>query len=672
MLRMRTLMAFAACYTRCSAFMTANKGVIPRAGTALRLSKPTCTPQGKAGVRRGLAVRGGGGSLDAVAQTTDATGEATETVEASPVVPALISWMEAEGVDAFIIPSDDPHLSEYSAECFNRRAFVTGFTGSAGTAVVLKDESFLWTDGRYHLQAEQQLGEGWTLMKAGKPSVPTINSFLAERLPKESRVGIDPFVHSVAFVNGLKKELSAAGIAVAPIDHAGDANPVDAIWGGSRPEPPQEPVRVHPAQFAGETVQAKLEKVRENMAKEGADVFVSCMLDEVAYLLNIRGNDVAHCPVAMAYALVTPEGASLFIDRGKLSPNVEEEIKASLRQNVHSYEEALGVVRALAEQGKRVWIDPDRVTYAFANVVPEDSLVSKPSPISLAKGVKNQAELEGMRAAHVRDGVAMVLALSRLERDVAAGQTISEVDVDLRTTASRAQQDKFVDLSFPTIAGEGTNGAIIHYGAEAGSCRIVGKSSILLLDSGAQYEDGTTDVTRTMHFGEPTAEQKEAYTRVLQGHIGLATATFPDGTPGFMIDSFARRHLWDAGLDYQHGTGHGVGAALNVHEGPHSISSRTANPTPLEPGMIVSNEPGYYKGGEGGFGIRIENLLEIVDSGISNEALGRRFYRFEPLTLIPMQKKLLDQSLLSPKELDWLDDYHHRVSAVPVPQVPSP
>ncbi|CAM9865217.1 unnamed protein product [Ectocarpus sp. 13 AM-2016] len=277
----------------------------------------------------------------------------------------------------------------------------------------------------------------------------------------------------------------------------------------------------------------------------------------------------------------------------------------------------------------------------------------------MAKGIKNAPELEGMRAAHVRDGVAMVLALSRLERDVAAGQVITEVDVDQRATTARSQQDKFVDLSFPTIAGENSNGAIIHYSATPDSCHTVGRESMLLLDSGAQYEDGTTDVTRTMHFGEPTAEQKEAYTRVLQGHIGLATAQFPDGTPGFMIDAFARRHLWDAGLDYQHGTGHGVGAALNVHEGPHSISSRTANTTPLEPGMIVSNEPGYYK--PGSFGVRIENLLEIVDSGVYNETLGRRFYSFAPLTFIPMQKKLLDQTLLTSKELDWLDEYHELV-----------
>ncbi|CAM9439846.1 unnamed protein product, partial [Hapterophycus canaliculatus] len=384
------------------------------------------------------------------------------------------------------------------------------------------------------------------------------------------------------------------------------------------------------------------------------------LIAQVAYILNIRGNDVAHSPVAIAYLVVTDDGAKVFIDLAKVSGDVKAEMEAS-GVEVRGYEEALQAVRELANEEKRVWIDPDRVNYAFANVVPKDRLVAKPSPVAFAKGVKNDLELEGMRAAHVRDGVAMVVALSQLERDVSAGHTITEVDVDKRITAARAQQEKFMDLSFPTIAGENSNGAIIHYSAEPSSCHTVGRQSMLLLDSGAQYEDGTTDVTRTMHFGEPTAEQREAYTRVLQGHIGLATATFPDGTPGFMIDAFARRHLWEAGLDYQHGTGHGVGAALNVHEGPHSISSRTANTTPLEPGMIVSNEPGYYK--PGSFGVRIENLLEIVDSGMSNETLGRRFFSFAPLTFIPIQKKLLDLTLLSPKELDWLDRYHEMVWA---------
>ncbi|CAM9423954.1 unnamed protein product [Sphacelaria rigidula] len=608
--------------------------------------------------RKCVTIRGGGGPV----QTTAGLGASTAGLsEASSVMLSIVSWMEEKGLDAFIVPSDDPHLSEYSAQCFNRRAFVSGFTGSAGTAVILKDEALLWTDGRYHLQAEQQLGAGWTLMKAGKPSVPTIKAFLAERLPPSSRVGIDPFVHSAAFIRDLEEEFKAANILLAPLEHTGNGNPVDAVWGAERPAPPQGPVRVHPLKFAGETIKAKIEKVRESMSKEQADALVCCMLDEVAYLLNIRGDDVAHCPVVMAYALVTSEGStSLFIDRSKLSPAVAAELKAS-NVEVHAYDDALGAVQRLAEQGKRVWIDPDRVNYAFANVMPRERVVSKPSPIQAAKGVKNAAELEGMRAAHVRDGVAMVHALSRLERDVAEGLTVSEVDVDHRITASRAKQDKFLDRSFPTIAGEGQNGAIIHYSADSHTCNVVGQSSMLLLDSGAQYEDGTTDVTRTMHFGEPTSEQKEAYTRVLQGHIGLATATFPDGTPGFMIDAFARRSLWEAGLDYQHGTGHGVGAALNVHEGPQSISSRTANTTPLQPGMVVSNEPGYYKGGEGGFGIRIENLLEIVDTGIMNEVLGRSFYRFEPLTLIPMQKKLVDFALLSTKERQWLDSYHRTV-----------
>ncbi|CAN0368130.1 unnamed protein product [Pylaiella littoralis] len=658
--RIHSIMALVACYTRCSGLINLNK---VSSSLSRRLPQYTCRSQGAAfalSSRRCLGVRAGASGnrpLYSAAQASDTLTGNTASEE-EPVVANLQAWMQKENLDCFIVPSDDPHLSEYASECFNRRAFVSGFTGSAGTAVILKDEALLWTDGRYHLQAHQQLGEGWTLMKAGKPSVPSPAEFLAKRLPKKSRVGIDPFVHSASSVEVLQTELSAAEITIAAIDHEGDQNPVDVIWGSKRPAPPQFPVRIHKMAYAGEAVQDKLAKIRQSMLDAGADVFVSGLLDEVAYILNIRGNDVTHSPVTIAYLLVTDRGANLFIDQAKMSTEVEAEMKAC-GVEVHGYEEALNAVRAHAKQGKRVWIDPDRVNFAFANVVAKSSLVTKPSPLALAKGVKNESELEGMRAAHVRDGVAMVLALSRLERDVAAGQVITEVDVDERTTTARAQQAKFVDLSFPTIAGSDSNGAIIHYSAERGSCRTVGRDSMLLLDSGAQYEDGTTDVTRTMHFGSATAEQKEAYTRVLKGHVGLATATFPDGTPGFMIDAFARRHLWEAGLDYQHGTGHGVGAALNVHEGPHSISSRTANATPLEPGMIVSNEPGYYKPGE--FGVRIENLLEIVDSGMSNETLGRRFYSFVPLTLIPIQKKLLDLFLLAPAELDWLDEYHHTV-----------
>ncbi|CAM9813886.1 unnamed protein product, partial [Ectocarpus sp. 8 AP-2014] len=528
MWRRTSVMALAACYSRCSGFMNFSKGVA-RVSSSLRLgdSRAKCsshgtTIRGAAAVaavsRRCLGVRGGANRrLHATVPAAETpTSDTAAEKEASPVVSSLQSWMRKENMDCFIVPSDDPHLSEYASECFNRRAFVSGFTGSAGTAVILKDEALLWTDGRYHLQADQQLGKGWRLMKAGKPSVPTIQEFLAKQLPTQSRVAIDPFVHSASSVKALEKASFRKRFLLRSLVRSG----------------------------------VSLLQIRKSMLEEKADVFVSGLLDEVAYILNIRGDDVAHSPVAIAYLLVTENGATVFIDEAKMSTEVEAEMKEH-GVEVHGYEEALEAVRTLAKQGKKVWIDTERVNFAFANVVGEDDLIAKPSPVSMAKGIKNAPELEGMRAAHVRDGVAMVLALSRLERDVAAGQVITEVDVDQRATTARSQQDKFVDLSFPTIAGENSNGAIIHYSATPDSCHTVGRESMLLLDSGAQYEDGTTDVTRTMHFGEPTAEQKEAYTRVLQGHIGLATAQFPDGTPGFMIDAFARRHLWDAGLDYQ-------------------------------------------------------------------------------------------------------------------------
>ncbi|CAM9678665.1 unnamed protein product [Ectocarpus sp. 13 AM-2016] len=383
MWRRTSVMALAAC-VRCSGFMSYSKGVA-RVSSSLRLgdSRAKCSSHGTS-IRGAAAVaavlgrclgvrRGANRPLHATVPAAETlTSDTAAEEEASPVVSSLQAWMRKENMDCFIVPSDDPHLSEYASECFNRRAFVSGFTGSAGTAVILKDEALLWTDGRYHLQADQQLGKGWRLMKAGKPSVPTIQEFLAKQLPTQSRVGIDPFVHSASSVKALEKaSLGAAGISVAAIDHTGDKNPVDKIWGEARPAAPQSPVRIHKIAYAGETVKDKLTKIRKSMLEEKADVFVSGLLDEVAYILNIRGDDVAHSPVTIAYLLVTEKGATVFIDEAKMSTEVEAEMKEH-GVEVHGYEEALGAVRTLAEQGKKVWIDPERVNFAFANVVGED------------------------------------------------------------------------------------------------------------------------------------------------------------------------------------------------------------------------------------------------------------------------------------------------------------
>ncbi|CAM9446908.1 unnamed protein product, partial [Phaeothamnion confervicola] len=571
-----------------------------------------------------------------------ATTAAAET--ADPKVAAMRAWMEEAGVDAFIVPSDDPHLSEYAAECYNRREWLSGFTGSAGTVVITKTLALLWTDGRYFLQAERELGPGWTLMRGGDKGVPTVRDWLAAALPAGGAVGLDPLVHSASFADELRTALDAKGVLLRPLEHRGadggtgvaGANPVDAAWGAARPTPPAAPARVHAMKFAGRGVAEKLADARAAMKREGADALVVCMLDEVAYLLNIRGADIAHCPVAMAYAVVEAEAgpteagdggsaaaaaagmpasvaaaATLFIDEAKVpAGGAVARHLAAAGVAVRPYEEALPAVRRLAAACRRVWLDPARSTFAFAAAVPAELRVAKTSPLAMAKAVKNGAELSGMRGAHIRDGVAMARFLSWLDAAVRdGGASFTEVEVDTHLRRYRAADPLFLDESFPTIAGAGPNGAVIHYRAEPATAGRVDRGSVFLLDSGAQYADGTTDVTRTMHFGVPTAFEKEAYTRVLQGHIGIDRAVFPEGTSGALIDSFARRALWAAGLDYPHGTGHGVGAALNVHEGPHSISPRPGNATPLQPGMIVSNEPGYYEPGR--FGIRIENLLVV-------------------------------------------------------------
>lgn len=598
-----------------------------------------------------------------------------------------------QGISAFIIPSEDPHMSEYPPACDYRRAYITGFDGSYGTAVVTADAALLWTDGRYFLQAEQQLGPDWTLMKAGTSGCPEIQDWLASNLPEGARVGIDPFLHTVDVAEKLQRRMAAAGKELVPLAN----NLVDEIW-TDRPAPPKEPLRVHPLEWAGKPAGEKLGEVRKQMEEAGAGALLVTMLDEVAWLLNLRGADVAYNPVFLSYALVTADGAALYVDPAKVGPPAAAAL-AEAGVEVKAYEQLLADVKTLASSGVKLWMDPARVSYALkraalaaagvggtenaaggngaaarkrpraeggggdAGAAPKlptakDVMLEKTSPVVIAKAVKNEAEMAGLREAHLRDGVALVQFLCWVEKAVAAGRVLTEVEVDEELTARRRAQPGFVELSFPTIAGSGPNGAIIHYRAEPETCATVDGSSLLLLDSGGQYDCGTTDITRTMHFGQPTEHQKACYTRVLQGHIGLDTAVFPEGTPGCAIDVLARVPLWSMGLNYRHGTGHGVGAALNVHEGPHSISSRFYNTQPLLQGMVCSNEPGYYE--DGAFGIRIENLV-VIEEAETLHQFGGKYFRFSPLTVCPIQKKLVARELLTPAQAAWLDGYHRRV-----------
>lgn len=579
--------------------------------------------------------------------------------------------MKKAGVDAFIVPSEDPHMSEYPPDCHARREFISGFNGSAGTAVVTTDRAALWTDGRYFLQAEEQLGPDWALMRAGTPGVPDIHDWLTSTLDEGSKVGIDPTVHTIDAAEALKKHLEEAGMDLISLED----NPVDMAWGNDRPEAPKAGLRIHDIKWAGVSPAEKIQNMRAEMQEAGATALAVTMLDEVAWLLNMRGSDVSYNPVFMSYVLITETSAQLFVDEQKIDSVIAAHLKEA-GVEVRPYEEAFDAVIDIAKNGGRFWMDPSKVSFAMKVAAIKGSekqvggrkrgrgasggpILAKASPVSQAKGVKNTAELAGHVEAHLRDGVALAKFLSWLDKTIASGKTLSEVEIDEHLTAQRAAQEGFIEPSFPTIAGAGPNGAIIHYRAQKETCKTVDANTLLLIDSGGQYDCGTTDITRTMHFGTPTEHQKACYTAVLQGHIQLDQAIYPEGTPGCALDTLARTPLWRMGLNYRHGTGHGVGAALNVHEGPQSISHRFGNLQPLLPGMVCSNEPGYYE--DGSFGIRIENLFVIVESPTPFRFGGQSYYGSERLTVCPIQKKMMNTEMMSQGEIEWVNAYHKQV-----------
>lgn len=588
------------------------------------------------------------------------------------------------GIDAYIIPSQDAHQSEFIAECYARRAFISGFTGSAGTAVVTKDKAALWTDGRYFLQAEKQLNSSWTLMRAGNPGVPTASEWVADVLASGGRVGIDPFLFSADAAEELKEAIAKKNHELV---YLYNVNLVDEIWKDSRPKPPSKQIRVHDLKYAGVDVASKLMSLRNAIMDAGASAIVISMLDEIAWVLNLRGSDVPHSPVMYSYLIVEVDQALLFVDSYKVNAEVKDHLK-NAGIELRPYDSILQEIDSLAARGAQLLMDPSTLNVAIISTYKSacekysresgskeksktkstdgsSGYPAKPSgiymqsPISWSKAIKNDAELQGMKNSHLRDAAALAHFWAWLEEEVHKNENLTEVDVANRLLEFRSLQDGFMDTSFDTISGSGANGAIIHYKPEPESCSRVDPRKLFLLDSGAQYVDGTTDITRTAHFSEPSAREKECFTRVLQGHIALDQAVFPEGTPGFVLDGFARSSLWKIGLDYRHGTGHGVGAALNVHEGPQSISFRYGNMTPIQSGMIVSNEPGYYE--DHAFGIRIENLLHVKDAETPNRFGGATYLGFEKLTFFPIQTKMVDVSLLSHAEIDWLNSYHAEV-----------
>lgn len=593
--------------------------------------------------------------IDTLVDTMSSSSPASLNVGAR--LSALRAEMTRLGLHAFIVPSTDAHNSEYAAPCFARRAYISGFSGSAGTVVVTADAAMLWTDGRYFLQAEKELDAScWRLMRAGLPDTPTIPDFLANELPEGSVIGIDAFLHSVDSADALRQALHKSGSSLKMLDDG--KNPVDAVWADDRPGLPQGLIRAHGMEYAGKCASDKIKMLREKMEEVGACAVLLSMLDETAWLYNIRGSDIPHCPVVMSYALVTNGKASFFVDESKVPRDVRDKL-AEEGVSVESYEGVLAAVKEAAAEGA-VWIDAASTSAAVAAAA-GDGAIKEPTPVALAKAIKNEAELKGMREAHVRDGVALSSFLCWLERYVRDGNFLTEVEAAERLEGFRSKQNGFITTSFETISGSGANGAVIHYRAEKETCATITGDEVFLLDSGGQYVDGTTDVTRTMHLkGSGSEHQKMCFTRVLKGHIALDSAVFPEGTTGLMVDALARLPLWKVGLDYRHGTGHGVGAGLNVHEGPQSISSRAgANKTGLQAGMVVSNEPGYYE--DGAFGIRIENLLIVGPKKTQFQFGGRRYLGFEPLTWVPLDAGMIDVTLLDGAEVAWVDDYHNRV-----------
>ncbi|XP_058127544.1 xaa-Pro aminopeptidase ApepP [Anopheles ziemanni] len=562
-------------------------------------------------------------------------------------------------ISAYIIPSNDAHQSEYLAACDERRAFVSGFDGSAGTAVVTEQEALLWTDGRYYQQATNQMDANWTLMKDGLPTTPSIDAWLAKTLQPGSKVGVDANLITAAAWTGLQSSLRTAGCTLLPVA----PNLVDLLW-TERPAVPHNPLLPLATSRTGCTVADKLAIVREKMADRRASVLVVSALDEIAYLLNLRGSDIDYNPVFFSYVIVTPDALHLFIDAAQMHPAVEEHFRANgVSVDVRPYADVQTMLARLAEPtpdgAPLVWISSGS-SYALAALVPEERRLNDITPINLMKAVKNDTEAAGMIACHIRDGVALCQYFAWLERCIRDGTPVDEISGADHLEQLRSRQADYKGLSFTTISASGPNGSIIHYHPLPETNRPITDHELYLCDSGAQYLDGTTDVTRTLHFGKPTAEEIRAFTHVLKGQIALGTAVFPRKTKGQFLDTIARKALWDFGLDYGHGTGHGIGHFLNVHEGPMGIGVRLMPNDPgLEENMFLSNEPGYYKRDQ--FGIRIEDIVQVVTANVGTNFDGRGALTFRTITMCPIQTRLIDVSLLTAKERDQLNAYHRIV-----------
>ena len=563
--------------------------------------------------------------------------------------------MRREHLGAFIFPSTDPHNGEYVPDHWKGREWISGFDGSAGTAVVTMDSAALWTDSRYFIAAEEQLaGTEFQLMKLKVEGTPTIAQWLGQQLetttnntqrPESTEVGIDGSVCSASMVEQLITDLRREG----GLTLRTNLDPLKLIW-HDRPPIPENPIEIHPLEMTGKSCREKLTEIRSELRKKHADGMLVAALDDIAWTLNLRGSDV-HCnPVFVSYLLIDTKKATLFVNRKKLTPAVVSYLQQE-GVGVDDYERVGQGLKDYFEYN--ILVDADEVNYSLYRKV-ERPIVKEASPIPFLKAVKTDAEIEGFHRAMIRDGIAMVKFLRWLKPAVEAGEE-TEMSVDRKLTSLRAEQELYRDVSFDTIAGYQEHGAIVHYEATPETDVKLSSEGLLLLDSGAQYQDGTTDITRTIALGPLTDEQRRVYTLVLKAHLQLQNLIFPDGASGTQLDAVARREVWREGLNYLHGTGHGVGSYLNVHEGPHQIRMEW-KPAPLKAGMTVTDEPGIYL--EGRFGVRIENLLLVVKHA---ETEFGQFLTFEPLTLCPIDKTPVIVELLTEEERRWLDDYHRMV-----------
>ncbi len=592
--------------------------------------------------------------LRALLDEVSESGEDARTPAAR--LAALRGELKKSGLDGLIVPHADEHQGEYMPARAKRLAWLTGFTGSAGLAVVLSDAAAVFVDGRYTLQVQGQVDESLYVIRHLTEEPAT--GWIAETLPKGAHLGYDPWLHTKRDVERWRRASEKSGATLV----ASDKNPIDAVW-TDQPPPPLAPVVPHAIQFAGRASADKRRDLARTLAKNGLDAVVLTASESIAWLLNIRGGDVRRTPLPLSFAIVGADaGVDLFIDPRKLAPGLGEHLGDDVRP---APREAFGpALDRLGGAGKAVGLDPDTSPFWTFDRIRRAGgrIVEGADPCLLPKARKNAVELDGARAAHRRDGAAVVRFLAWLDLEAPDGR-LTEIEAAEKLESLRRENDHYRGPSFDTISGAGPNGAIVHYRVGPKTNRRLEPGFLYLVDSGGQYLDGTTDVTRTIPIATPSAEMRRRFTLVLKGHIALAVARFPAGTTGPQIDTLARRPLWAEGLDYDHGTGHGVGSYLGVHEGPHRIS-KAPNRVALEPGMIVSNEPGYYKTGE--YGIRIENLVTVVGvaapDGADKDLLG-----FETLTLAPIDLRLVDAAILSADEIAWLDEYHGRVRDVLLP-----